>query len=80
MNDKQQQIVDYKPSPEFIDAFNNRAEGFSHNFQYNSEKDKIFFSALTHNCGIIQLYVDSTEEMERKFIETVNQKLNDNDS
>lgn len=70
---KAEQVQNFKPSKEFIKAFNELAEGFSHSFRYDFGKDKILFSALTHNCGIIQLYADSTEEMEREFINKVNE-------
>jgi len=75
MEDKVNRILNYKPSDEFVNAFNNLAEGYSHSFRYEPEKDKIFFSALTHKCGIIQIYADDTEEMETKFIEEVNKLL-----
>jgi len=71
MENKVNQILNYKPSDEFVNAFNKLAEGYSHSFRYEPDKDKIFFSALTHKCGIIQIYADDTKEMETRFIERV---------
>ena len=71
INKKAKQVINYKPSDEFVNAFNILADGYSHTFRYEPEKDKIFFSALTHKCGVIQIYADSTEEMETTFIEEV---------
>ena len=71
MNEKIKQIMSYKPSDAFVASFNNEADGYSHSFRYDKKMDKIFFSALTHKCGIIQIYVDSTKEMEREFIKVV---------
>ncbi len=75
IEEKVNQILNYKPSDEFVNAFNNLAEGYSHSFRYEPEGDKIFFSALTCRCGTIQIYADDTKEMETRFIEEVNKLL-----
>ena len=68
---KAQQVLDYEPSDEFVKCFDEEAKGYSHKLIYDGKRDKIFFSALTSNCSIIQIYADSMEEMEKEFIKHV---------
>lgn len=74
-NAKTRQVFEYKPSKKFVNYFNEVANGFSHNFKYDEKSDKIFFSALTHNCGLIQIYADDTKQMEQDFIKAVDNAL-----
>ena len=64
----------YEPSPEMVKCFNEEAKGFSHKLTFDPHRGMLFFSALTE-VGIIQIYADSLEEIERQFIQEVRERL-----
>ena len=75
-NAKIKQILEYTPSRKFVKYFNKIADGYSHNFRYDEKSDKIFFSALTLKCGCINIYADSTKQMEQDFIQAIKKRKN----
>lgn len=60
----------YKASDNMVNCFNVIADGYSHSFRV--ENNQLFFSALTHNAGVVQVYGKTGKEIEDNFIKAVN--------